>query len=162
MENNFNKNNHENRENRENKGELLKKNNKEYGIFDPFFDGFFRFPSFKNEMKEMEKLMKTDVRESENGYDIEVEMPGYEKGDINLELNNGYLTITASRNEKNDESDKKDNYIRRERYYGNCARSFYVGDIKEEDIDAKLEKGVLSIHIPKEVEKDSKKKIEIK
>ena len=106
--------------------------------------------------------MKTDVKESENGYDLEVEMPGFEKGDINLELNNGYLTITASRNEKNDESDKKDNYIRRERYYGNCARSFYVGDIKEEDIDAKLEKGVLSIHIPKETEKDSKKKIEIK
>lgn len=159
MENNFNKNNHENREN---KGELLKKNNKDYGIFDPFFDGFFRFPSFKNEMKEMEKLMKTDVKESEKGYDLEVEMPGFEKGDINLELNNGYLTITASRSEKNDESDKKDNYIRRERYYGNCARSFYVGDIKEEDIDAKLEKGVLSIYIPKETEKETKKKIEIK
>lgn len=158
MENNFNKNN---RENKENKGELLKKN-KEYGIFDPFFDGFFRFPGFKNEMKEMEKVMKTDVREREDGYDLEIEMPGFSKENINLELNNGYLTITASRVEKTEETDKKDNYIRRERYYGNCARSFYVGEISEDDIDAKLENGVLLISLPKENSKETKKTIKIK
>ena len=134
---------------------------KEYGIFDPFFDGFFRFPSFKNEIKEMEKLMKTDVRESETGYELEIEMPGYEKTDINIELNNGYLTVTANKCTKTEETDKKENYIRRERYCGNCARSFYVGDVSEEDISASLDKGLLNIHIPKETAKETKKKIEI-
>ena len=158
MDNNFNKNNQDCKKDRE--VNFREKNN--YGIFDPFFDGLFRFPSFKNEMKDMEKLMKTDVKEKEDGYDLEIELPGFRKENINLELNNGYLTITANKVDRSIESDKKENYIRRERYYGNCARSFYVGDIREEDISASLDSGVLLIHVPKEKSKETKKKIEIK
>lgn len=145
----------------EHKNEVTK-HEKHFDIFDPFFDGFFRFPSFKNEFKELDKLMKTDVLEEENGYTLEVEMPGVKKENINLELNNGYLTIEAKQNSESDEKDKKGGYIRRERYYGSSARSFYVGDIKEEDIQASLDSGILKIFIPKEKKEEIKKRIEIK
>lgn len=157
MENN-NKNNHEFNKSHE----VASRRDREFSILDPFFDGFFRFPSFKNEFKDMERLMKTDVHEDENGYTLEVEMPGYEKKDINLELNNGYLTIEAKQSGGDTEKDKKGNCIRRERYYGSQARSFYVGDVTEEDISASLDKGILSVHIPKEKKQETKKRIEIK
>lgn len=160
MENNINKNfngsNHE-----KPKHEVGERKNREFGFFDPFFDGFFRFPSFKEEFKELDKVMKTDVKEEENGYALEIEMPGFDKEDVKLELNNGYLSIEAKHNSNNDEKDAKGNYIRRERYYGSCARSFYVGDVKEDDIEASLEKGILHVHIPKEKQPE-KKRIEIK
>ena len=146
----------------QNKNREMSKRNSQYDIFDPFFDGFFRFPSFKREIDDFDKLMKTDVKENENGYELEIEMPGFEKENINLELSNGYLTITAHQTHKENENDKKRNYIRRERYYGNCARSFYVGDIREEDISASLDKGVLHIEIPKETKRETNKRIEIK
>jgi HSP20 family molecular chaperone IbpA len=135
---------------------------KHYDVFDPFFDGFFRFPSFKNEFKDIDNTMKTDVREEENGYSLEIEMPGVKKENINLELNNGYLTIEAKQVSNDDEKDKNGKYIRRERYYGSCARSFYVGDISEEDISASLDAGILKVHIPKEKKEETKKRIEIK
>lgn len=135
---------------------------RDFGFFDPFFDGFFRFPSFKNEFKDLEKVMRTDVREEENGYTLEVEMPGVKKEDVNLELNNGYLTIEAKQSKSDDEKDKKGNYIRRERYYGSSARSFYVGDISEEEINASLDSGILKVYIPKENKEKNKKRIEIK
>ena len=133
-----------------------------FGLFDPFFDDFFRFPDFRHEFKNMENIMKTDVEESANSYKLEVEMPGFDKGDISIDLNNGYLTIAAKQNSNDDEKDKKGNYIRRERYFGSCSRSFYVGDIDEKDIDAKLERGVLTVCIPKEKKEEPKKRIEIK
>ena len=81
-------------------------------------------------------------------------MPGFEKGDIKAELKNGYLTISASSKKNNDEKDKEGKYIRRERYSGSCSRSFYVGeDIRQEDIKAKFEDGILRLSIPK---KDAK------
>ena len=159
-QNNFN--NKYDKQNNQKPNKELSAREKHYDVFDPFFDGFFRFPSFKNEFKELDKLMKTDVREEENGYTLEVEMPGVKKENVNLELNNGYLTIEAKQNSNNDEKDKKGNYIRRERYFGSSARSFYVGDVKEEDIEASLDSGILKIYIPKEKREETKKRIEIK
>ena len=100
-------------------------------------------------------LMKTDVREHEDGYEVEVELPGFHKDEIELSLENGYLTITAAKGLDKDEKDKKSGkVIRQERYAGSLRRSFYVGeDVTEEDIKAKLEHGVLTLNIPKKEEK---------
>lgn len=138
-----------------------RKNNEGFGLFDPLFNEFFDFPVPRHEFKEMERIMKTDIKESETGYDLEIEMPGFNKNDINMDLNDGYLTISASRKENVDEKDKKGNYIRRERHYGNYQRSFYVGKIKEDDIKAKLDNGILSINVPKEQQLPNKKHITI-
>ena len=94
--------------------------------------------------------MKTDVRETETGYDMFVDLPGFKKEDVKLDLQNGYLTITASRNEDRDEKDDQGHYIRQERYTGSCARSFYVGDqIKPEDVKASFKDGILELSLPK-------------
>ena len=99
-------------------------------------------------------LMKTDVRETDGSYELDMDMPGVEKGDIKAELKNGYLTISASSHKDNDEKDKDGRYIRRERYSGACSRSFYVGeDVKQEDIRAKFENGILKVTVPKKEEK---------
>ena len=147
--------------------DLMQRGGEEPDLFESFFDDFLGEPFFprfpRHEFREMEKMMKTDIKERENAYDLEVEMPGFKKEDINLDLKNGYLTISASKNECNDEKDKKGNFIRRERRCGGCSRSFYVGDIKEEDIDAKLEHGILSISVPKEKKQvETAKRITIK
>lgn len=130
-----------------------------YGIFDPFFNEFFKFPTLKNEVKDFDKIMNTDIYEDENNYILEIDMPGFDRENINIEFNNGYLTVTANKNETVQENH---NYIRREKYVGSYARSFYIGEIKEENIEAKLEKGILNIKIQKEENNQSKKKIEIK
>ena len=99
-------------------------------------------------------LMRTDVKETDNSYELDMDMPGFDKGDIKAELKNGYLTISASSNRNNDEKDKDGKYIRRERYTGSCSRSFYVGDdVKQEDIKAKFENGILKVTVPKKEEK---------
>ena len=101
-------------------------------------------------------LMRTDVKETDNSYELDMDMPGFDKGDIKAELKNGYLTISASSNRNNDEKDKDGKYIRRERYTGSCSRSFYVGDdVKEEDIKAKFENGILKVTVPKKEEKSA-------
>ena len=96
-------------------------------------------------------LMKTDVRERDDGYEVDIELPGFHKGEVQLSLENGYLNIVAAKGLDKDEKDKKTGkLIRQERYAGNLSRSFYVGeDITEDDITAKLEHGVLSLQIPK-------------
>ena len=97
-------------------------------------------------------VMKTDIKEDENEYDLSIELPGYNKEDVNAELNDGYLVITA-KVEENNEDDNEKGYIRKERYVGSCSRSFYVGkDLKEEDIKAKFENGILNLTVPKKVE----------
>ena len=123
-------------------------------FFDDAFDDFFK-PVFYG-VKECS--MKTDIKETEGGYELLVDMPGFEKKDITLSLENGYLTVQASREEK-DESDK---YVRRERNYS-CSRSFYVGDaVSEEDIKAKYDNGTLNLSVPKKDKKElPKKNIEI-
>lgn len=131
------------------------------GDRDPFFDDWFDldFPFARGNKRE---IMKTDIKELDNAYVLEVDLPGFDKKDVNLNLENGYLTISAKR-EHHYESDKKDNYIRRERSFGQFSRSFYVGDVKEEDIEAHLDNGILEIKLPKEnKEKKGTKRIEIK
>jgi len=125
------------------------------------FDDFFRDDFFDKKEK---SLMKTDIEEGKDKYIIEMDLPGYQKENINLSLKEGYLSIHAKvSKEENDEQDKK--YVRRERFYGECSRSFYVGDnIKEEDINAQFKDGILKIDIPKKEERKEKetKYIEIK
>lgn len=124
-----------------------------------FFEDVFGDPFF--EQKE-NKIMKTDVKEKEGNYILEIDIPGYEKEDIQIELHDGYLTVTASKNEENEE--KKAKYLRRERFSGMCTRSYYVGDaVKEEDIKANFKNGILSIVFPKEPEQkiENKKYIPI-
>ena len=95
-------------------------------------------------------LMKTDVKDAGDHYELEMEMPGVEKENIKAELKDGYLTVTAQQNTNKDEKDKQGNYIRRERYSGSCQRSFYVGkDITEEDIKAQFRHGMLTLFVPK-------------
>ena len=128
--------------------------------FDPFFDDFFRFPSFGGEFKNFEKMLRADIEERDDFYIIEMELPGIKKSDINIELRDGYLTVQAE--QKSAPKEKEKNYIRRERFYGSATRSFYVGDVSESEISASLDSGVLKIQIPKHQENKNIKKIEIK
>ena len=125
-------------------------NNLGVSLFDNMFDDFFKDPFFTR--NNSVKVMKTDIQEKDNNYVLDMDLPGYDKEDIKAQLKNGYLTITAQKNTSNDEKDEEGNYIRRERYCGKCSRSFYVGDsIKEEDIKASFNNGILELTFPKEV-----------
>lgn len=104
--------------------------------------------------KNAKNIMKTDIREHDEGYELDVDLPGFKKDEISAELDDGYLTISAAKGLDKDEQDKKGKYIRRERYAGAMQRSFYVGDaVTQEDIKAKFEDGILKLSIPK---KDAK------
>lgn len=118
-------------------------------LIDDFFG--FDYPVRSYQRVNTDTMMKTDVKEHENGYELEVSLPGYKKEDIQAELKDGYLTIKASTSQNNDEKDKNTGkYIRRERYAGSCSRSFYLGEnVTQEDIKAKYENGVLTLVIPK-------------
>ena len=123
-------------------------------LFDDFFTdpfGMMVMPQRHDPLygKHSKNLMKTDVRETADSYELDIDLPGFKKDEVNVELKNGYLTIQASKGLDKDESDKKGKYIRQERYAGSCSRSFYVGDVKPEDIKAKYEHGVLTILVPK-------------
>lgn len=123
-------------------------------LFDDFFGGFAKpvmsFSSFPNQSA----AMKTDVKELDNGYELHIDLPGVKKEDVKAELKDGYLTVSASHGSQNDEKDDEGRYIRRERYYGTASRSFYVGDqVKQEDIKAKFENGILKLMVPKAVNK---------
>ena len=121
-------------------------------IFDDVFGDVF-------DKKEV-AVMKTDVKVVGDNYELDIDVPGYNKEDIKLELERGYLTVTAEQTKDSDESDKK--YIRRERYYGKSSRTFYVGDnVTEEDIKANYKNGILSITVPKVSKVETKKVIEI-
>ena len=130
-------------------------------LFDTFFDDFTRTGrKYLPAGNSGNAVMKTDVKEREDGYELNIDLPGYKKENVQAELKDGYLTITASNNTEKEEKDENGKFIRRERYYGNCTRSFYVGDVVEqEDIKARFENGVLVIDIPK---KEAKPKIEEK
>ena len=111
---------------------------------DPFKD-FARVPA-----RPQNELMRTDVKELENGFELSIALPGVKKEDITAEINDGYLTISATTSTNKDEKNADGKYIRRERFYGSAKRSFYVGeDITEEDIKAKYEDGILTLDIPK-------------
>ena len=119
---------------------------------DNFFDDFFgtREAEPRHFEKPALRLMSTDVRETENGYELSVDLPGYELENIKGEVKDGYLTITAEHKNETEERDKKTGYIRKERYTGSCSRTFYVGEgVTQEDIKAKYRNGVLTIDVPK-------------
>ena len=104
--------------------------------------------------KHAQNMMKTDIRETENQFELDIDLPGFKKEDVNLELKNGYLTISADKALDKDEKDDKGRYIRQERWSGSCSRSFYVGDaVKPEDVHAKFENGILQIALPKQEQK---------
>lgn len=136
------------------KNELRERNY--YGLRDSLFDNIF----FPYEHKE-NNMMKTDVKENENDYELQVEVPGVSKENISIDYENGYVTIAAKTNKSKDEKDKEGNYIRRERYSGSYSRSYYVGDVDRESIKAKLDNGVLSIVVPKVKAEEQKKAITI-
>ena len=124
-------------------------------MFDDMFDRAFDMDAMfggKNPLygKHAKNLMKTDIRDTDSTYELDIDMPGFKKEDIKAQLKDGYLTISASTSANNDEQDKDGRYIRRERYAGSCSRSFYVGEgVKEEEIRAKFENGILKLSIPK-------------
>ena len=129
-------------------------------LFDDSLSDFFGFgrmmPQIGNELygKHAKNLMKTDVRELDGSYELDVDLPGFKKDEVTLELKNGVLTIQAVKGLDKDETDKKGKYIRQERYAGACSRSFYVGDaVEPEDVSAKFEDGILTISVPKNVKK---------
>ena len=98
--------------------------------------------------------MKTDIKDTKEGYELDIELPGYNKEDVSAELKDGYMTISASTKSDEGEKDENGKYIRRERYYGSCSRSFYVGEaITQEDIKARFENGILKLFVPKKEEK---------
>lgn len=128
-------------------------------LFDDFFDdNFGMFPMWngRNPLygKHAKNLMKTDVRETENTYEMDIDLPGFKKDEISVELKDGYLTIRAAKGLDKDEEDKKGKYIRQERYAGACSRSFYVGDLESKDISAKYEDGILKLSMPKQAKKE--------
>lgn len=136
---------------------MLMPRRNDFDLWDDFFnDSFFK-------AKPEAKLMKTDIKENDDSYLLDIDLPGYEKGDIKISVENGYLTITAKKEESNE--DKNDNYIRKERFTGECSRSFYVGDeIEAEDVKASFKNGILALNIPKKEEEKKlpeKKYVEI-
>lgn len=132
-------------------------------LFDNFMEDF-TFPSFPDIDKALygknaKNLMKTDVKETENDFVVDIDLPGFKKEDIQMQLDNGYLTVSASKNINNDERNEAGNYVRRERYAGSMSRSFYVGShVKEEDIHPRYENGILTFSLPKEEKKSIEEK----
>ena len=127
-------------------------------LFDDFFSDPFGMmvPQGRDPLsgKHAKNLMKPDVREPEGTYELDVDLPGFTKDEVNVELKNGYLTIQASKGLDKEQSDKKGKYIRQERYAGACSRTFYVGeDVEPEDVTAKFENGILQLSIPKAAKK---------
>ena len=135
-------------------------------LFDDWFDDDFYMPYVPDMSRVDKKLygnkaareMKTDVKETDQGYEVAVDLPGVKKDDVTVELNDGYLTISAKKNVGNDKKDKNGKYIRRERYSGTMSLSFYVGkDMRQEDVHAAFNDGILTLQLPK---KDAAKQIE--
>lgn len=130
-------------------------------LFDNFMEdfGFPAFPSFQNVDKELygkraQNLMKTDVKETDTEYIVDIDLPGFKKDEIQMQLEKGNLTVSAAKGLDKDEKAEDGSYIRRERYAGSMSRSFYVGEhVKEEDIHPRYENGILTFHLPKEDKK---------
>ncbi len=124
-------------------------------LFDEMFeDPFDLLPMFSHHNplygKHAKALMKTDIREKEDSYELDIDLPGFKKDEIQAQISDGYLTISASKGLDKDQKDDKGRYIRRERYCGECSRSFYIGDnVTEKDVSAKFKDGILRLSIPK-------------
>ena len=125
-------------------------------LFDDFMSDFPFFDDRdlrKTERKlyghNAKRLMKTDIKETDSGFELEMDLPGFKKDEIKVSLDNGYMTVSAAKGLDKDEQDKNGRYIRRERYAGTCSRSFYVGDVQPSEIGAKYEDGILKLSVPK-------------
>lgn len=144
--------------------------NDSFDLFDRFYqDPWWGFDDrdVKNAEKKLyghraKNIMNTDIKESETGYEMEIDLPGFHKEDITVELKDGYLTVSAVKKLEQgspEEEAKKGNYIRRERYSGSCQRSFYVGEaLTQEDIKASFKHGILTLDIPKKEAKQVESK----
>ena len=118
-------------------------------LFDDFFDTVSR-PIKAIRQNPIPQVMRTDVKESAKGFTLDIDLPGYKKEDISAELKDGYLTVSAKTNEEHEEKEEDGTYIRRERTFGSCSRSFYIGeDIEETEVKAKFEDGILKVFVPK-------------
>ena len=123
-------------------------------LFDDFMDDFM----MNRGARSVQNVMKTDIKETDDSYELKIEMPGYRKEDVKAQLKDGYLTISAETDNSSEEKNEEGKYIRRERFYGNCSRSFYVGDVVDQtDIKAKFEDGILKVFVPK---KEAKPEVE--
>ncbi|MCI7146900.1 MAG: Hsp20/alpha crystallin family protein [Candidatus Fimisoma sp.] len=119
-------------------------------LFDDFMDDFM----MNRGARSVQNVMKTDIKETDDSYELKIEMPGYRKEDVKAQLKDGYLTISAETDNSSEEKNEEGKYIRRERYTGAVSRSFFVGkDLTEEDIRARFENGILHIALPKEAPK---------
>ena len=119
-------------------------------LFDDFMDDFM----MNRGARSVHNVMKTDIKETDDSYELKIEMPGYRKEDVKAQLKDGYLTISAETDNSSEEKNEEGKYIRRERYTGAVSRSFFVGkDLTEEDIRARFENGILHIALPKEAPK---------
>ena len=128
-------------------------------LFNDWMD--FSFPDIDKKLygKRAGRIMKTDVKEKENEYEVDIDLPGFKKEDVKAELKDGYLTISAAKGLDHEEEKKDGKYIRKERYSGNMSRTFYVGEnITQEDIHAKYEDGILKLTVPKKEEKKQEEK----
>ena len=124
-------------------------------LFDSFWEDF-SFPGTERRLygKPANNLMKTDVKEIDGGYEVDIDLPGFNKDEIKMQLKDGYLTVHAAKQTEQEKKDENGSYIRRERYVGSMSRSFYVGGhVTEEDIHARYEDGILSFRLPKEEKK---------
>jgi len=134
-------------------------------FFDDLMDGF-GFPDVNKKLygRHAKNMMKTDIRETDEGYEVIMDLPGFKKDEIEVQLENGYLTVSAAKGLDKDEADKKGKYICRERYAGEMSRSFYIGeDILDTDIHARFENGILKLDVPKKEAKavETKKHVAI-
>ncbi|MDY5023143.1 MAG: Hsp20/alpha crystallin family protein [Blautia sp.] len=124
-------------------------------LFDDFMEGF-DFPDVDKVLygKNAKNLMKTDVKEKDSSYEVDIDLPGFKKDEIKVRLKDGYLTVSAAKGLDKDEQNKEGKYVRRERYAGGMSRSFYVGkNVKESDVHPKYENGILSFTLPREDKK---------
>ena len=133
-------------------------------MFDDFFSDPFGMmvPQTRDALygKHAKNLMKTDIRETDTSYELDIDLPGFKKDEVSIDLKDGYLTISAAKGLDKDAEDKKGKYIRQERYAGACSRSFYVGEgVTEEDIKAEFKHGILTLVVPK---KEAKPAVEQK
>ena len=124
-------------------------------LFDSFMEDF-AFPDINRTLygKNANSVMKTDVKDLDGSYEVDIDLPGFKKDEIRMELDNGYLTVSAAKSMNRDEKNERGSYVRRERYSGSMSRSFYVGDqVTEKDIHPKYENGILTFHLPKQEQK---------
>ena len=132
---------------------MIPRRRNEFDLFNDFFGGDDFFTRRES------AIMKTDIREKKDKYVIEIDLPGYEKENINLELKDGYLNVSA-KVEKEKDSDEGEKFVHKERFYGHCSRSFYVGEqITEEDIKAEFKNGILKVEVPKKKYEDKSNEI---